>query len=557
MRETLEIGDRLVAPAVAHGVNSHDKTAMKNEKIIKKGNTMKNNRFSKILVFILSLALLIGSAVAVTVSAAESDETYDITAMNIVCADKTNVVVAVDATLEQANDVVVTYTIGTEGPFTATYWAEQSQDGFLVYYTKGISPKDLGLDVKIEAHSKSAADYVPDYESALNASVVEYLYSMLYGEEGLIDADEGLDLNRKYMYASMLSYANYAQEVLWNADEDNAGDQRDPLFDRVFVYAPEATVNGVGSEILLDGAGDVTLKYTGSENGIITWNITYYNDDGSVKSTTTKSGNTFAVTDTCVITASVYVNPNLKGFDDLGLADGTPVTGSFYDGKFKVNSGEAAIGTLNGSDALKIDGTDEVILYPVASAEGSNATVFEADFNINFLSTNFGALRFDWRSVSETDRFELCLGTPVGGQSSSYPSRTDVVNLGLNSTRANGTTLNTSNIDFIGGTFPGWPTHPNKADAPTLDESADYVVAGETFRLRLEYYWSVDAADASTGGRVKVYLNGNYIGFSKAPNCGESGESGMNAFRMRSAGSASVTLLDNVVYENVNLTFAE
>jgi hypothetical protein len=81
---------------------------------------MKNTKITKILVMALSLALLIGSAIAFAVSAA--DDTYAIKSINISHEDSTKVLVAVDAIGVDPATIEVKYTIGAGEAKTAKYY---------------------------------------------------------------------------------------------------------------------------------------------------------------------------------------------------------------------------------------------------------------------------------------------------------------------------------------------------------------------------------------------------------------------------------------------------
>ena len=85
---------------------------------------MKNTKITKIALLVLSVALLIGTAVGFSVSAEETAAEYEILAKNVIYGDKTAVAVAVNATIDEANNETVK---------VAYYWAE---DGKALFYRR-------------------------------------------------------------------------------------------------------------------------------------------------------------------------------------------------------------------------------------------------------------------------------------------------------------------------------------------------------------------------------------------------------------------------------------
>ena len=232
---------------------------------------MKKMKLTKIFVLILSLALLIGSAVCVAASAGDDGE-YTIKSVNIAHGDKIRVLIAVDAPIDAAEDITVNYTLNGES-HTATYWknvaiyAESGDDTlYPVYYTVGIAAKDMGEDV---------IAWIGDSAVTRNISVASYLYQRLY-KDGIISATEGKDLNKKNFYVDMLEYGAKAQTVLWNALAENADSQR-PLVTEYGWYLVEGGVyNGENFGIIKEtgSAVSATLAYTGSDANFVGWKIT-------------------------------------------------------------------------------------------------------------------------------------------------------------------------------------------------------------------------------------------------------------------------------------------
>ena len=242
---------------------------------------MKNTKTFKLLVAVLSLMLLIGSVVAVSISAEENDETYSIEYINISHNDAIVVLIAVDAPVAEAENIEVKYTIGNGEEKIAKYWGVETikEVEYPTFYTVGVPMKDMGETIKAEAHKVGTTPAAPEYA---DVSVANYLYQRLY-KDGYVTATEGEDLGRKNLYKNLLSYGAQAQKVLWNNKHPEA--IRPLVTDIVPVYVEgDATVAGEKGLVKLDGEGYLDLAYTGTD--LLTgWKVTnekgtniYYNN---------------------------------------------------------------------------------------------------------------------------------------------------------------------------------------------------------------------------------------------------------------------------------------
>ena len=212
---------------------------------------MKRN-LAKILVLALSLTLLVGAVIGLSVNAEEY--TYEIKSMNIAHGDTTVVLVAVDApaTGTAPEGVVVTYVDANGETLTAKYYGDLSVYGttYPIFYTKGIPAKDLGQDIVATVSVNGEA------KDSENVSVAEYLYGKLYKEE-YIKATEGKALNKKNLYLNLLDYAASAETVLWNDKAENAENQRVLITDKFYISA-----EGFGEDVL-SANETFTLNYAG------------------------------------------------------------------------------------------------------------------------------------------------------------------------------------------------------------------------------------------------------------------------------------------------------
>lgn len=266
---------------------------------------MKNFKHTKLLVLVLSLALLIGSAIGIAASASEA-KAYEIEAINVIYKDQIYVAIAVNAPVEEAADIEVGYSFNGKN-YIAEYhsnvavWEDNGDDTlYPVFVTIGIPAKDMGEDVIAEAHAKGATA-----GSTQNVSVASYLYQRLY-KDGVIAAEEGEELDKKNFYLATLEYISYAQKVLYN-NENPTLPKRPLVTDYVAVYAENAKVNGGESFLLNKGALDATLTYTG-EGTKAGWSITTYDDNGAA---TTKT----VTTDTVSLTSAAVIKPIVLDFE--------------------------------------------------------------------------------------------------------------------------------------------------------------------------------------------------------------------------------------------------
>ena len=270
---------------------------------------MKNYKTSRILVLVLSLALLIGTAVGFAVSAAETTETTpEIEGINVYYKDVIYVMIAVDTPVEADAaadpDITVKYVIdGEEIEKTATYvgnykiWennAEKNdQNYYPVYATEGIAAKNQGDDITAwieDANGQSATK---------NVSVASYLYQRLY-KDGIIAATEETDVAKRDFYLAHLDYIAGAQKVLYNNATPAPETPKTLVTELGFVYGDGLLVNGK-DYVLVKKGESVELVYSGTDGATFGWNVTTYGENGATTS--------FHIGNTMNVTASAIVEP--------------------------------------------------------------------------------------------------------------------------------------------------------------------------------------------------------------------------------------------------------
>ena len=219
---------------------------------------------SRILVLVLTLALIVCAAFAITASAEEGN--VAILSKNVAYSSNVQMMFAVDVTVEEANDVVVTYYFESapEAICTATLNNVANPDTIYTdeegvkhpsFSTIGIPAKEYGDKVYVAAQMKGAAAEAEYVEY----SVAEYFYEKLFAGE-YIYATEGADYNRKDLYLSYLRCGAAAQNVLIN---DKYPDKAETVVTKYNYVALGNGVAGAESGFYADGES-LTLTYGGT-----------------------------------------------------------------------------------------------------------------------------------------------------------------------------------------------------------------------------------------------------------------------------------------------------
>lgn len=345
---------------------------------------MKKTRITKAFLLLISFALLIASVVGISASAEEA-ETFSIKKVSIAHGERTFVLMAVDVSMEEADNVEVKYTIdGAEfvaKRYDSNYVDNATSTSYPVFYTHGISPQDIGEDIIAEAHKIGAVDYTP---VEFNVSIAEYLYNQLYAE-GLISATSGADLSYKTLCQAHLVYGAAAQQALHNEKAENADNQKVLITERSYVYSAFATINGTtAKELILPGkTGSVTL--TANENAPADragWTVTTYASDGTV-STKEVTGDTIEITGHSVITPTLDPVYDFEGSTDL--PEGVTITGNT---KNCLNNGaKAVVEERDGNKFLKVSARDSYYNYSTSTVDW---TLSGANTTAKFLAKDVG-----------------------------------------------------------------------------------------------------------------------------------------------------------------------
>ena len=163
---------------------------------------MKKSSNSRIIILVLSLALLIGSVLCISAAAESAVSTGEFGNISIAYYDKVAIQVAVDATEAEitSGDVVVSYTVG--GVTSNAKYYRTDDQGRVWVITEGIAAFDLAQVVTFDSYLNGS-----QVESDRTYSVAQFLYKMLYTNSGATENDEAL-------YSSLLAYGKAAQIAL-------------------------------------------------------------------------------------------------------------------------------------------------------------------------------------------------------------------------------------------------------------------------------------------------------------------------------------------------------
>lgn len=347
------------------------------------------NRFSKITLLVLSFALILGVAFALS-AGAEENVKPEIIGKNIAYTDKTAIQIAVDAATVDASDVMLVVTKADGAEITVTKPESKTVNGkdALVFTLEGIPASAICDNVTIVVKSGDNAS------DAFTYSVAEYFYERLYSD-GIINATEGKALSQKALYERYIAYGAAAQDLFLNYD-DNGNRVAEPviLVDNYNVVAINKGVLANGNEVMISAdsfSTTVTANDTLAADKTFDkkWTVTTYGE--TVTTQTVANGATVEVSGKMSVTpvytdaTGEYFLSDLKGtrwdFDTIKSVEKTDVfeaaktgaggTISIFDGSLYLDDGDAE------------DAAMYAKFYDGNNKNTATCTVFEFDFKAN------------------------------------------------------------------------------------------------------------------------------------------------------------------------------
>ncbi|MBO5207518.1 MAG: hypothetical protein J6C09_08075 [Clostridia bacterium] len=252
---------------------------------------MKNRKTAKLLVLILSLALLIGSAVGIAVSA-ESAKTPEIISKNVYYGGNNHIMYAVDASTVNEGPVTLYFyddadkaaslaetewTYTADAPVTENIGGEDKS--VYVFNTLGIAPTEFTKNFyAVAVDSTDAKSAVVRY------SLLEYYLDMLYRND-IKSATSGEGAAMKAVFENEIASAASIQDLLFNYNDTDTDDLTYVADDYYYAAIVDgATIDGAYSTGVYAPGSKITL--TSTDGSVATWQVTVYNSDYSVKSST-------------------------------------------------------------------------------------------------------------------------------------------------------------------------------------------------------------------------------------------------------------------------------
>ena len=294
-------------------------------------------RFTKFIVLALSLALLIGAAVGIAVSA-EEDTAPEIISKNVWADGNFCLMFAIDPATVAGDDVSVKiYNVdptGLEGEalasalvYNATKAKTETQledldgdrvadDSVIVFTTGGVPAKDIADEWYIVTESAGIVSDVETY------SVREYAFERLYKDQTILAAGGSYEHRQKQFYLSILAVGSAAQNLNVNFALEEKGEAPERLASE---YCYAAVQNGTFSGDLTGTHGFVEIGDTLTlvENPGFTdpsWKVYTYGTNGTLDTVDTVAlGSTIEIKGNTVVVPGWAVGKTPgKYFADIG-----------------------------------------------------------------------------------------------------------------------------------------------------------------------------------------------------------------------------------------------
>ena len=344
-----------------------------NKIIFERKKEMKRSNYTKILILVLTFALLIGSALAITAMAEETASSGKFGGISVAYGENVAIRVAVDATQEEIEngDVTVTYTLCGKTA-NATYY-ETDENGTVWVITEGIAAFNLGKEVVFNSYVGET-----QVEKDRTYSVAQFLYTMLYASN--------VSPEYKALYESLLAYGAAAQTAL-NQSADKL------VTDSSIAFTKNENVTLNGKKLVFASASDIELTpaWNGTlsiEQELVGWNIIDNGEEKAVDLTFTCSGAVEVVSPvigmkdtTAFKLANGDFENGLEGWTVVGNIGGISSERTYWNGEFGMDGDymfsayapdatEGAVGTLT-SSTFTVGGSGFVTFKVGAMRDGN------------------------------------------------------------------------------------------------------------------------------------------------------------------------------------------
>ncbi len=403
---------------------------------------MKKN--TKLLVFILSVALLI--VAAMSVSATEEAPAPEIMAKNVIYGADIRFQFAIDAA-DFGADKTITVKIYDANPAEGGTLLDTS----VAEYTD-VTNTNLGVDYAYIASSKAAVSAIAFGQefwavaecdgvqgTAIKYSAVEYFLERLYA-----DADSITDIQKAH-YQNAIAYGSTAQKV--------TGDTKTNVADYLYVGAKDGEVfvdgKSVGEGAILLAGDKFVLKPASAIAGGYAplWKDALGNSIKGTSEITASASGIYGYTLIPMLTfdgmnsvvPTVKTNTSTSSASQVFTTFGDDYAG--YNKAFKIYNGVLTKNMPTASivnEKLVVtsdDGSDYIKIYPTYTEAGYNHTTFEADITFNgagnigfdlLMSDNSTAVRFSTFTYNmSTGYFKMNATNTSGGSGNTVDAYLD------------------------------------------------------------------------------------------------------------------------------------
>ena len=334
---------------------------------------MKNNKFTKIAILVLSLALVIGTALAMSVSA---DTKPVITQQNVSYQGNYALMFAVDASTVTAPVQLYCYdteptagTVGTLVDTTSNITVADSNENNLNVDSYVLKTTGVAASKMTTYYYFKAVDANGNESEVVRYSVAEYLYERLASG----DASE----TQTAMYKKLIEFGDAAQ-AHFTPDAD-------PISTYNLVTVVGGVVDGYAQGVYVTGS---TVTPTGA--GVTEWTVTTYKADGSTETNYLASNTSVEIAGRTLIEAGhkISYRAGTYGFEDGTVGEAPAKYLSKQDNStivldslkvYDTTSQVAKVMFNKSSDSIVISMTDK-------SVSASEATAFEVSFDIKSIT---------------------------------------------------------------------------------------------------------------------------------------------------------------------------
>ena len=374
---------------------------------------MKNKKYSKILVAVLSLALLIGAVIGISASAENAVNVPEILGKNIQYGADLKFMVAIDPASVGGEGKTVTLSV---------YEGDPAEGGKLIGQPtkadyENTTETNLGVDyayVATSTYGISALAYNENYylvvecdaaKTVAQYSAIEYFLERLYADD-VINKTDAESLVQKELYQSAIAYGSAAQKMAAFENKYTGANVADYLY----VMAKDGKVNGADGAIVLKGDA-LNFTYTGAEDasGLAYW----LDPNGNKAATATVNGiytAKFADYHFNDLSNNTVISPKTSGNLSLvdnwsdGDKDVSKYKNFLYNNNNASFSGTSSFAIVDGKLKYTSSGATD---FGFKNAVEGNHTVFETDMTITVPEGKTGVtLTVKYKNNSGADVFK-------------------------------------------------------------------------------------------------------------------------------------------------------